>query len=206
MDLSTRWQALASQLGLSAEASSRAVHTLFEAYQSSGRHYHTLDHLADLYGWHDRYQAQLQDSVGVQLAIWYHDVVYQPFRQDNEAQSAELALAEMRAWGLSEARVEAVYHLIMATAGHQSQGLHPDEGWFLDFDLSILGSDAARYDQYARDIRQEYRLVPGPVYRRGRKRLLQGLLDRAELYVQADMRTQLSAPARSNLRRELEEM
>lgn len=196
------WQRLAAQLALS-DAQRDAAWMQFQAhYQAAGRHYHTLAHLADLLAWQERFATELQDSLSLQLAIWYHDLVYDPLRSDNEAQSAARACHDLRQWGLSAARIARVERLILATAGHQPRSEDLDERWFLDFDLSILGAKPTRYAAYAQAIRQEYAAVPDAAYRTGRSQLLQKLLDRPQLYFTPVIRAEREAQARVNLAQE----
>ena len=69
---------------------------LIAAYTAPGRHYHNLAHIEDCLG-------ALADVDGLSAiereilieAIWWHDVVYDPTRADNEELSARLAEAHV---------------------------------------------------------------------------------------------------------------
>ena len=54
-------------------------------------------------------------------------------------------------------------------------------------------------ERYETDIRREYRWVPGPLYRRARRALLQGFLERPRLYATDALHSQREARARANL-------
>ncbi|WBO83586.1 HD domain-containing protein [Hymenobacter yonginensis] len=203
--LANRWHQLTAPL-LPDEAARTAMLTqLTKAYEAPGRHYHTLTHIRALLDAVDKAAAQLHDPAVVQLAVWFHDAVYEALRSDNEAKSAELAREFLATTSLSAERQARVAFLIERTHDH-TQPQPPDDPdllFFLDADLAILGASEARYQEYARQVRQEYRLVPGLLYRRGRRKVLQKLLEAPVLYHTPGFREQLDAAARRNLAQEL---
>jgi len=72
--------------------------------------------------------------------------------------------------------------------------------------LAILGASAADYDRYARAIREEYAWVPEQDYRAGRRRILEGFLERERLFYMPPLFERLEMSARANLRREIERL
>ena len=58
-------------------------------YSEHHRHYHTLDHIAACLGWLDHYRHLAEDPLCLELALWAHDVIYDPRAADNEARSAD---------------------------------------------------------------------------------------------------------------------
>lgn len=69
----------------------------------------------------------------------------------------------------------------------------------VDIDLAILGALPERFAQYEQQIREEYAYVPGWLFRRKRKAILQSFLDRPRLYGTAHFHAELDQRARSNL-------
>lgn len=206
--LTTRWHQLTAPM-LADEVRRAAMFTqLTKAYEAPGRHYHTLTHISALLDATEQAAAQLHDPVVVQLAVCFHDSVYEPLRSDNEAKSAELARAFLTETTLEPARQERVAFLIERTHDH-TQPQPPDDLellFFLDADLAVLGAPEARYQEYARQVRQEYRLVPDFLYRRGRRKVLEKMLAAPVLYRIPAFREQLEAAARRNLAQELREL
>jgi predicted metal-dependent HD superfamily phosphohydrolase len=177
---------------------------LAAAYDAPERHYHNLQHIENLL---NRLAARaLHDPVVVELAVWFHDAVYDPLRSDNEAQSAEWALAFLQETTLAPARRARVADLIRRTKDHtQPQPPHDaDLLLFLDADLSILGASEAAYWTYAHQIRREYQAVPAPAYRTGRSQVLARLLAAPVLFHTPALQEELDAPARRNLQAEIE--
>lgn len=168
---------------------------LFSAYASPSRYYHNLEHISAL--------LRALDGTGitdaeVETAIWFHDVVYDTHRRDNELRSAEW----YKTHALREKRFsERVYRLILATApGQECSGL-VGESLIKDLDLSILGSGEEEYEEYALKIREEYRWVGEEEYAVGRGQVLRSFLEKP-LY-QTVFFIPLEERARQNLLREL---
>jgi predicted metal-dependent HD superfamily phosphohydrolase len=201
--LSQQWHALTAPLLPHAARREAEFNKLVAAYSAPGRHYHTLQHLENLLAQVAAFPQQ--DAVAVGLAIWYHDAVYEALRGDNEAKSAEWALAFLAETTLEPARHARVADLIRRTADHTQPQPPADADLllFLDADLSILGAPEPAYWDYARQVRREYRLVPDLLYRPGRRKVLAKLLAAPVLFHTPALREAFDAPARRNLQAEL---
>ena len=207
--LDARWRALFARLGVDPDAAAPAFADLLHAYSAQGRHYHTLDHIAALFGLLDRHGAGVADRNAIELAIFFHDAVYAPTRSDNEAQSAALARERLATIGLPAALVTRVADLILATRhGSESSAQQDDADMalLLDLDLSILAADRPSYAAYAQAIRSEYAVYPDLVYRPGRHRVLGQFLARARIYRTGRLHELWDAAARANLEWELAEL
>lgn len=172
-------------------------------YAEPQRHYHTWDHIQALLGWFGQRRSHLHDPAAVELAILFHDAVYDPTRSDNEAESARL-LADAQLPRLDDAVRARALRMIEATARHEiPAGLAPadqsDMAEFLDMDLSILGARTEVFDAYEQAIRREYAFVPEALYREARRGILQRFLERERLYFSDWGRERFEATARANL-------
>jgi predicted metal-dependent HD superfamily phosphohydrolase len=114
-----------------------------------------------------------------------------------------LAEERLRLSPLPERQVENVAYYILATATHK-YNLGGDSLLLIDADLSIFGASEEVYHQYAQNIRKEYRLYPGFMYKRGRRKALQGFLERKTIYHTAHFQEKYEEQARNNLERELQ--
>ncbi len=194
-----RWRELCNRIG--ARRDVEAVYALLDAgYGDKGRHYHNWRHVAecldllDLYDFTDTHRRDV-----IEAALWFHDVVYKARSGDNEEKSAECARQCARQMGVLAADSARIEHLIMATKKHEAGG-DADCEIITDIDLSILGADGARYDEYERDIRREYSWVPALIFRPKRRAILENFLARDVIYQTAPMRAQREEQARINLR------
>ena len=164
------------------------------AYSSPERHYHTLTHLSQVLSVLD----QFQPAITVQLAAWFHDIVYDSQAQDNEEQSAEFAEEMLTLLSIDSSAIATVRQLILCTKTHQAYD--SDSAILLDADLSILGADPFEYQNYAAAIRREYTWVSDADYRIGRRRVLEKFLSRDRIFLRLD---HLEAQARHNLQTEI---
>ena len=173
---------------------------VLRAYAEPHRHYHTGEHIARTLALLDGVRGRLRRPAESELAVWLHDVVYDPRAADNEERSADLAAGLLAAGGAAAA-VPAVRALILATR-HAAPPEEPDARYVVDADLSILGADPAAFDRYEAQVRREYAFVPDAEWRERRPRVLRRFLDRGRIYETPEF-ARLEAPARANLARSL---
>lgn len=170
------------------------------AYAEPQRHYHTLQHLGECLALFDGARTLADRPHEVELALWFHDAVYEVKRHDNEQRSADWAREALRDAGVGGDAAQRVHDLVMATR-HTAVPAGRDERLLVDIDLSILGAERARFDEYERQIRREYAYVPGFLFRRKRREILKGFLDRPAIYGTPHFHDALEARARENLAR-----
>jgi len=191
-----RWRHLWESAGASGDASSW-YQKLTLAYAEPQRHYHNQQHIAECLAEFDAARQLVQRPVVVELALWFHDAVYDPKAGDNEEQSARLATCCLEAAGVAE-MAAAVAKLVMATKAHDPQG-EPDAMLLIDVDLSILGKDGQRFAEYESQIRAEYGFVPRLIYNFKRAEILQRFLARDRIYATDHFASRYEANARRNL-------
>lgn len=198
-----RWRHGWAALG--AEGARAAYDDLVRRYAEPHRAYHTMQHLAECLARWEQVRGEAERPGEVELALWYHDAVYDPRREDNEARSAALARAAILAAGpvsgSARAMADRVEALILATR-HDVPPAPGDEALLVDVDLAILAAAPERFDEYEAQVRAEYAWVPASLFRWKRRRVLRSLLDRPQLYSSPHFRT-LEEKARANLRRSL---
>lgn len=178
-----------------------AWRALDAGYGAPGRHYHGWTHVAALLDGHDAVRG-LPDFAGldedaIDLAIVFHDAVYDPGRADNEARSADL-LVTCAGPAAGTGRIRTAGAMIRATAAHEPSP-DPATRLVLDLDLAVLGAPRATYDAYAAAIRREYAAVPDAAWRLGRAGVLDRFLARPRLYQTGHIHDRLEATARANL-------
>lgn len=193
-----RFQSTWRSLGATQDA---AFDVLSLAYAEPHRCYHTARHVAECLAWLDTVRCLAERPNELELALFFHDLVYVVSATDNEAASAarfrELALDA----GLQEASIARIEHLIEATASHTSR--QGDAALVVDVDLSILGAAPSRYDQYEREIRREFASLSDTQYEAGRAFFLRSFLHRELIYATRPFVERLEAQARENITRAL---
>jgi predicted metal-dependent HD superfamily phosphohydrolase len=203
-DLTAHWRALVQSIDASAHSAPNVEADLLARLGEPHRAYHNGRHILALLKHAAAAEALITDPDAVRLAIWFHDIIYDPRAKDNEEASAQLAQTVIAKWPAASARCDAVVQMIRATAGHGlPDGASQDCALFLDFDLAILGAPQPVYDAYANAIRAEYAFVPGEAYHAARCGVLRHFLNRTRLYFTDYGRTLWEETARGNLAREI---
>ena len=175
-----RWTRTARALGTDVDVTERAA--VLERYAERHRRYHTLRHLDECFERLEPVRARAERAGELDVALWYHDAVYDPLASDNEARSADLAVRAMQRAGLGVAACGRVRALIMATR-HDALPAPGDAALLVDVDLGILAAETSRFDEYEEEIRAEYAWVPWPLFRRKRREVLRGFVARERIYV-----------------------
>ncbi len=204
MRFDAAWASLLSWLGVSEKEAWPLRGEILTQYQQPDRAYHTLSHalrvLADVKKFSHWWG--VDDYGAVQLAALLHDVVYDTRRAENEAKSAEFTVWWGQTLGIAPIVYTQAAEIIRATQSHAPSD-SADTRLVLDADLLILAAPPEWYEIYRRSIRREYGWVPEPDWNTGRRRVLEGFLERDQIYQTAKLSAALEAPARANLQREL---
>jgi predicted metal-dependent HD superfamily phosphohydrolase len=175
---------------------------LIAAWSEPHRRYHDLAHLAAVLGLVRELSGAAADPDAVRLAAWYHDVVYDPMRQDNEEVSAMRARAGLRGL-VSDDRIAEVERLVLLTAGHDPAPGDGNGAVLCDADLAVLAGPPDAYVAYATALREEYGLLSDDEFTRGRIAVLQSLVALPALYRTPEAARQWTEPAHANLAAEL---
>jgi len=183
--------------GVGGHGQGAAFDALSARYAEPHRYYHTRDHVVACLGWLDRCADAAEYPDEVELALWYHDAVYDPTRSDNEVASAELARQQLTQLGVGASAIQRIREHILATQQHRAESR--DSILVIDVDLAILGAPPDVYDQFERHIRREYAYVLEKDYVVGRSRVLAEFLSRPQIYQTLTLQALLEDRARSNL-------
>jgi len=177
-------------------------HKIDGFYKESHRKYHNTNHIMDCLEKCD-YNEATKNNYELHLAIWYHDVIYKPFKKDNELMSAKMAELFLKKQNSKSRLIKRVKDLIMVTL-HNQDPQNETEAYMMDIDISILGSDKSSYLKYTKQIRKEYRLVPWFLYKKKRIDVLEMFLTKPKLYFTEYFHDNLEKQARSNIIEEIE--
>jgi predicted metal-dependent HD superfamily phosphohydrolase len=191
-----RWLRLWQAAGVSGDGAPW-YEKLTRAYVEPQRHYHTQQHVAECLAEFDGAKHLAQQPAMVELALWFHDAVYDPKAGDNEEQSAVMARNCLEASGASRLAAT-VSDLVIATKSHNTE-VGPDAALMVDVDLSILGQGEQRFAEYEGQIREEYRWVPKLIFNSKREEILERFLARSRIYATDIFATKYEQQARRNL-------
>lgn len=178
---------------------------LVDAYTEPHRRYHNLVHIINviravdtLIGSWTTPAISPADRDLILIAAWFHDVVYDPKRNNNEAESAEVArqfLVDIPRHDL----IDTIVSLVMATRYPSAMPANNLAPILRDADLSPLAFPRTAFMADARDIRQEYAHLSDEEWLKGRLAFGQMLLDQPQIYATEFGRQQWEPIARANL-------
>jgi predicted metal-dependent HD superfamily phosphohydrolase len=171
---------------------------LVDLYSQPHRHYHNCQHIADCLHEFDLSRDISVAPLAVELAIWFHDAIYNPRAADNEEQSAELAKEFVTETGVGKEVGSAVVQLVLATKHHDGS-LHRDAVLMVDIDLGVFGQLPERFWEYEQDIRKEYEWVPERLFASKRAEILERFLSRDRIFHTEVFYNKYEAQARVNL-------
>lgn len=205
-DLWPQWWQLVEPFGATEPVAKEVFADLTGRYGENGRFYHTLTHLEETFLVANSLRHLAHQWTVIQLAIWFHDAIYNPRAGDNEEQSATYAAQVLPQLRVSWQEISAVQQLILLTKTHQTSETDNDGHVLLDADLAILAAPPTRYNEYARAIRQEYQFVPDNTYRHARLQVLKRFLERPFIFHTPPMQETAETAARHNIHQEMERL
>lgn len=180
------------------EVSDDLMWKLIKAYHESHRKYHTEQHLIECLLLAEQYRHLAVEPGEVEIALWFHDAVYDFKNRDNEEKSADWAIQEMDKVGIASERIERVRKNILATS-HAFIPSTLDEKLVVDIDLSILGQNPIHFKEYENKIREEYSWVSEYTFCKKRWEILANFLTRSPLYHIPELQKLFEVQARINL-------
>lgn len=194
------WFALGEKLGFERRKAEEIGLLLFQKHQETHRAYHNVRHIESLLADLEKYRNLTNEQEMLQLAIFFHDCVYDPRQSNNEKQSGIWAKKYLEELNFPKDRAEKINTYILATQGHLPS-YDTDLQLFLDLDLAILGTEPKRYLEYSEQIRKEYAHIPAFFYKMGRKKVIKSFLGREKIF--HHLPKTLETQARINLKNEL---
>lgn len=171
---------------------------LIMQYQNGVRTYHNLEHVAHCLGEFDKLRDLCQDPQAVELAIWYHDIIYDTKTKDNEENSGQRALIDLTVMGVDEVLAHDVKRLILLTK-HDCVPTDIDGKVMVDVDLSILGQSPEVFDRYENNVRAEYSWVPDEIFWERRAEFILDMLLRNQIFYTDRCIKKFGWKARQNL-------
>ena len=179
-------------------------------YSHQPRFYHTLEwHIANSLDELDSARHICEKSNQIEMALWFHDAVYDTVLDDSEEISAYLAEKVCNSMGLPKEFTAATKNLIISTANHRDPKSNDDK-IIVDIDFSILGRPEKEFDRYETAVMKEYKLMAG-LYSYTEKALLVGrimfihkMLGLPNIYHTDFFKEKYEDKARNNLKRSLE--
>ena len=168
--LNKNWQNITEQLNIPPKEAYLIFQQFEQHYREPHRKYHNLSHIYTMLQLADNEQNTILEPIMLKIAIWFHDIVYNAKRKDNEKKSADFARKVLGDY-CNEEQLRLLEKMILSTQKHLPLSEFKDTLWLLDFDLAVLAAEPNVYASYKEAIRYEYRIFPDFVYRPGRRKV-----------------------------------
>ena len=205
--LRNQWGTLVQSVGGNFSLVDIEFNKMIGEYQSGeGRSYHNLVHIGKVDRVLNRYRHLSRNFVSLKFAGDGHDVIYVPGSSANEAESASFMRGVLSRLGVPGSIVAETERIILVTKDHKTTDTDIDGMLMIDADFAIFASSEEEYDAYAKGIWQEYvgsGKVSEEVFKRGRRRLIEGWLSQDRIFLIDKIREELEPQAKINLEREL---
>jgi predicted metal-dependent HD superfamily phosphohydrolase len=198
---------------------------VIKRYSAKGRHYHDINHIykmCDLLKKHKK-KFKGMEYEWIFFAIVFHDIIYNPKKSGNEAASSVyFRKIVLKYFDISKSMLgdnveqlvndayltNFVSKVIMATT-HNGRlfmdSISPTIKLMLDFDLAVLSGTKKEYEEYAKNIRKEYKMFPDKIYNHGRAVVLQSFLAKKKIYLSKEFKS-LEKQARKNIETEIKKL
>ena len=174
---------------------------LREQFGRPNRHYHDETHIAHCLVELDGARDLIGNPDMVELALWFHDAIYEPGDKKNELHSAELFLGYAQD-ALPVVLVKEVYDAILATV-HQQQPERNNARFVVDIDLSSFGLPWPEFMADCHALRKEQVNLPDSEFYPGKRKFLRHLIERSNIFFTPYFRQRYEDAARANIERYL---
>lgn len=196
------WDMLSYQLSIPKVESHKILDEIITSYSQPHRSYHNLSHIYSLLMMAEEYYDFIDNPILFELSIWFHDLIYDPSRNDNEEKSAERAL-ELLSPFIGDAFLENLKQMILSTIKHSPILKDLDNELFLDLDMSVLAADPEVYQTYTKAIRKEFKIFPDDMYHLGRRTVLENFKNKESIFLTQFFKSNFEKKALENINAEL---
>lgn len=175
---------------------------LCRRYAEPVRRYHTLEHIRHCLREFDAARPADDVADAVEMALWFHDVIYTPGAPDNEQLSADF-FREQAGEALSPTLVDDVSRMIIATT-HRVAPRDRAQAWVVDVDLSSFGLPWPTFLRDSRYVREEMSALDDDQYQASHAGFLRKLCARKRIFTTDVFHARYEHSARDNIARLLD--
>ena len=193
-----RFEDLWSRCAGSGDGAGERFDEIERHYQESHRRYHTPEHVEHCLEQFDAAREHLDAPDAVELAVWYHDVIYDVKSRENELESARLFQRRARDRVPGD-QVDEVVALIMVTVHTRIAPETTDQAFMVDIDLSSFGLPWDRFITDSIAVRDEFAHLSDAEFFPKQRDFLRSLLARDSFCYTEFFRRRHEQQARRNI-------
>ena len=205
--MKSRWDSTMkrSRNVLNADLDPIFVDALYDYYivpnYTEDRHYHTLKHIKYVLNALQDFKLSPQEKVKLELAIWFHDIVYDSQSYNNEVKSSEELIKFAKKAKIKDGDIDEIVKLILITK-HSLPPRNKLEKIMCDCDLK--GFVDRDFSKAQKNVRKEYSFLSDDEWIKGRSEFLITMLKKEHIFHTDAYRRTLEDAARHNLQKELD--
>jgi predicted metal-dependent HD superfamily phosphohydrolase len=166
------------------------------------RHYHGKAHIEHCLHEFDQASSAMENPDAVEMALWFHDVIYAAGASDNEEKSANL-FERLARHALEEPFANEVGSLILDTT-HIELPTTSNAKYTVDIDLASFGRPWPEFMADCHALRNEQTTFSHEEYYRKKCAFLNSLLARPHVFSTPHFRERYESAARQNMARYIE--
>ena len=185
-----------------ASAAEPIYEQLAASYAEPHRRYHTGNHIDHCLRQLDLGRDGIEDADAIEMALWFHDVVYDPKASDNESRSADRFSCLAR--DVMKPELERQIHRLIIITIHSNPPVSVDEKTIVDIDLSSFGLPWDQFSKDSENVRAEFAHLSQEVFAERNIKFLQSLLDRPTVFSTEFYRNRYEDISRENIRKQIE--
>jgi len=201
-----RWLNLIERIGKIFKVSTDILPLYYDmvlkpAYTAETRHYHNLKHIEYMLDHVKDFKLTDTEKIKLEIAIWFHDLIYDASRSNNEALSAITVTTFCQTAGLDDLSQGEIVDLILMTKPDLPARTELQK---ILCDLDLRGFAEDWQPENGAKIRLEYSHLSDEEFNKGRKEFLKTMLNKKFIYYTGTYRSTLEFQARHNLTIEME--
>lgn len=165
-EMYNRWQDFAKDLNFSNNLANKLFSDLDKYYNEEERCYHNFYHIKECLNLFDKYIAYERysrsnalfpgDIEHIKLALWFHDIVFDPTMKDNKEQTIAYIKNSLPAYR-QNIYIPAINSLILASANDTPDLLSGNLAVMADVNLAVkLSADFEIFEKNIAKLRKEY--------------------------------------------------
>lgn len=180
-----------------AEVAERSWSCLITRFSEAHRHYHDYKHMRHCLRELDGAAHRIGDADVVEMALWFHDAIYEPGAADNEIRSARL-FESFAAPVLNPNLTREVSSAILDTV-HKTLPEADNARFVVDIDLSSFGLPWPEFMADSHALRKEQMHLSDREFYQRKCAFLKSLIDRDRIYATQYFGNLYELAARTNI-------
>jgi len=178
-----------------------SLYDIVVSQYTKNRYYHDMSHIDRLLNYIDDFDVNMKERTMLEIAVWFHDIVYVPQIKYNEELSTDMCDVFTNGISLDKRYIDIITNLILVTK-HDDTVITQLEKIMVDLDLKDLGDPI--YWSIGNLVRKEFEHLSEEEWKKGRVIFLKKMIQKDYIFMTKEYRTICEKESRINLQKEIE--